>query len=423
MPTFTPKPGFRFDLTPPREAQAYFRRKGWRVGFDFRDVWREEHAVAFTVAKAMTFDVLQGIRGEVDRALSEGRTLRQFRQDLEPTLRRLGWWGEGPVTDPKTGETRIAQLGSPRRLRTIYRANLRTARAAGQWERAQRTKRTHPYFLYRLGPSREHRELHVEWNGTLLPIDDAWWDSHMPPNGWGCKCRVRQLSRAEAERRGGSTGAPPVRMRRWRNKRTGQVEQVPEGIDPGWDTNPGKARERAFLPREIDRAPPVSFPPGTDPPPLPAPREAPEDRLLPKGESPEVYARAFLAEFGADVGESRTFIDAAGQPVTISEHLFQTRRGRWKAQRRGRGRMMRLLADTLRDPDEIWWSWVRGPENRWQVYRQYLARWRLPGRDAPGFLLFQWGADGWAGVTAFDPDRVSYVERQRDGVLAYRREE
>ena len=31
-------------------------------------------------------------------------------------------------------------------------------------------------------------------------------------------------------------------MVEWQNKRTGAVEQVPEGIDPGFDTNPGKLR-------------------------------------------------------------------------------------------------------------------------------------------------------------------------------------
>ena len=38
---------------PPEEAIAFFRRKGFRIGFDHRDVWQAEHQAAFTVAKAM----------------------------------------------------------------------------------------------------------------------------------------------------------------------------------------------------------------------------------------------------------------------------------------------------------------------------------------------------------------------------------
>ena len=38
---------------PPKEAIAYFRKKGLKKSFAWQDVWQEEHAKAFTVAKAM----------------------------------------------------------------------------------------------------------------------------------------------------------------------------------------------------------------------------------------------------------------------------------------------------------------------------------------------------------------------------------
>ena len=422
MSDFTPKPGFKFDPVPPKEALEYFRAKGWKVGFDHRDVWRQEHAYAFTVAKAMELDVLQTIRGEVDKALAEGRTLRQFQRDLEPMLQRQGWWGVKELRDPVTGELRPVQLGSPRRLRTIYRANLRTARAAGQWERAQRNLRTHPYLVYRLGPSREHREQHVAWDGLVLPADDPWWNTHMPPNGWGCKCRVRQVSRREAARLGGPVEAPKVTTREWRNRRTGRVERVPVGIDPGWDTNPGVARLRPFTPPEQDEPPPVSFPPGTAPPAMPAPRQVSQDQVLPEGLPPQEYAAAFLKEFGADLGKEAVHVDQVGQAVAISEALFRDSLGRWKAGRRRRGTMMRLLARTVREPDEIWWLWDRDQQGNWQLYRHYIARWEVGDDKRQAFAIFRWGNEGWSGVTTFDPDKEPYLERRRGGILAYRRE-
>ena len=33
----------------PKEGLEYFRFRGLRTGFDYRDVWQEEHALAFTV--------------------------------------------------------------------------------------------------------------------------------------------------------------------------------------------------------------------------------------------------------------------------------------------------------------------------------------------------------------------------------------
>ncbi len=240
---------FTFNPEPAAEALAFFRNKGWLQGFDYRDVWRAEHTVAFTVAKAMELDVLAAIRHEVDKALSEGVTFARFKHELQPTLERMGWWGRASRTDPVTGQTATVQtatvqLGSPARLRTIYRTNLRTARAAGQWARIERTRETtHPYLIYRLGPSRRHREQHVAWNGLMLRADDPWWQSHYPPNGWGCKCRVRQVSNAEASRRGLRLDtAPAIRRRRVINKRTRREEEVPIGIDPGWDYHPGAAR-------------------------------------------------------------------------------------------------------------------------------------------------------------------------------------
>jgi uncharacterized protein with gpF-like domain len=228
----------------PKEALEYFRAKGWKIGFDWRDVWQTEHANAFTVAKATEMDLLEDIRTAVDKAIENGETFQQFRKQLEPILKKKGWWGIKDVVDPKTGETVQAQLGSPRRLKTIYRANMRTARAAGQWDRAQRTKKYRPFFVYSLGPSRVHRDLHLSWNGIVLPVDHEFWNSHFPPNGWGCKCRIRQISQREAERLGGVTQAPVIQMQEWKNKRTGETVFIAQGIDPGWDYNPGKGRDK-----------------------------------------------------------------------------------------------------------------------------------------------------------------------------------
>ncbi|WP_178860806.1 phage head morphogenesis protein [Thiomicrorhabdus cannonii] len=230
----------------PKEALRWFKSKGIQPSFDWKDVWQEEHAIAFTVAKAMEFDVLETIKLSTQKAIAQGQTLAEFKRDLKPALIKLGWWGRQEQSDPMTGETRDVQLGSSRRLKVIYRTNLRTARAAGQYERAQRTKATMPYLMYELGPSENHREEHVQWSRIILPIDHPFWSTHYPPNGWGCKCRVRQISEAEAQRLGGVTADPHIQYREWVNERTGEILQVPQGIDPGWDYNPGIARLKSL---------------------------------------------------------------------------------------------------------------------------------------------------------------------------------
>ena len=261
----------------PKEALAWLKSKKLTPGFDYRDVWRQEHSIGFTVAKMTQLDLLSDVRALVEDAMASGQSFAEFREVLKPLLVKRGWWGQQMMDDPLTGETKPVQLGSDRRLRTIYDTNMRTARSAGQWDRIQRTKRAMPYLLYTLGPSREHRAEHLKWANLCLPVDDPFWLTHFCPNGWGCKCGVRQVSKYEYDQlqkngvprnvqqlddSGQPTGhvirqivpvrteAPPVRRVKWVNKRTGEEEMVPEGIDPGWDYNPG-TRRQAELERQL----------------------------------------------------------------------------------------------------------------------------------------------------------------------------
>ena len=228
---------------PDEEAVRHFRakrnRRDWNWSFDWRDVSAEEHLTQFTFAKAAQLDVLEAVRGEVDRAIAQGTTLRQFVDTLKPRLQKLGWWGEKEMVDPRTGETRRVQIG-PRRLRTIFDTNLRMAHARGRWERIQALKEDMPYLRYVSVLDARTRPDHARWHGVVLPVDDPWWASHYPPNGWRCRCQVVQLSEGEMRRRGwAETPRPRGGTRKWTNKRTGEILDVPEGIDPGFQRNVG----------------------------------------------------------------------------------------------------------------------------------------------------------------------------------------
>ncbi len=180
----------------PEAAIAYFRDKGYALTWSWRDMWEEAHALAFTVAKSAGFDVLGDIRGAVDRALAEGQTLRQFSRGLEPVLRRKGWWGR--VT--KDGKT--IELGSPRRLRTIYATNLRTAHAAARHQQQKRSAESLPYWQYDAIDDSRTRPSHAALDGLVFRHDDPIWQTHYPPNGFNCRCKVRALTERQVRRRG-----------------------------------------------------------------------------------------------------------------------------------------------------------------------------------------------------------------------------
>lgn len=245
----------------PEEVTRYFDSKGQRPSFDWRDIAFEEHAHTFTVAKSAGYDVLDDIRSATAEAIRSQQSFEAFRANLQPLLEAKGWWGRKLAIDPKDGREKLVQLGSPRRLRTIHWANVATARAAGEWERTQRTKAFLPFLRYTLSHSERLRPEHRSWVGTVLPVDDPWWHTHYPPNGWGCKCGVRQLTKRQAERDGYSAGteAPEVVTRSWYDSRNGRSIDVPAGIDPGWAQNPGRNRQlRAaeFLGDQLDRLSP-----------------------------------------------------------------------------------------------------------------------------------------------------------------------
>ena len=319
----------------PDEGAEYFRQKQLRPAFDHRDVWQQEHRHAHTVAKVTELEMLSEIQASLQANLDNGGTFQQWVKSIRPDLQKRGWWGKRSVTDPETGEIRETEIGAPHRLRTIYDTNMRQARAAGQWARIERTRDELPYLIYELGPSIEHRPEHVSWAGTLLPVGHDWWLSHMPMNGWGCKCGVRQVGRVEYQRLlrdgvrvqgpmefDGTTGlptgrrldktipakteAPPLRLRQWKNKRTGQVEWVPTGIDPGFDYNPGVQRSQVVgrvvtdkaktLPPEMGRrledvvgptpAPAAAPAPAASPASAPAPSAAPAAATRPAAAAP-----------------------------------------------------------------------------------------------------------------------------------------
>ena len=229
----------------PSDERDFFRAKGQHETFSWRDTLFDEHASSFTVAKSAGYDVLNDIRAALQDAINNREEFATFESRLEPILKAKGWWGKALAEDPKTHEVKLVQLGSPRRLEIIYWANVRTARAAAEWERAQRTKRGLPFLEYVRTTAAHPREEHLAWVGTILLVDDPWWDRHFPPCAWLCQCRVLQLTAAAAKRKGYDPAKRPAfegMTRVFRNGRTGEVRQVPQGIAPGWDTNPGKFR-------------------------------------------------------------------------------------------------------------------------------------------------------------------------------------
>lgn len=203
----------------PQAAVDYLKKKKLKPGFSYKDVWAAEHRYAFTIAKVMEASILKTMQRSIEKALENGTAFEDWQETVEPVLEQSGW------------RAHVSDKAKPSRLQTIYQTNMRMARANGQHDRIQRTKKVLPFLKYELGPSKNHRKEHVAWAGTILPVDDEFWKDRYPPSTYGCKCRVRQISRLEAEESGGETEAPNDQMVKWQLP-NGDEREVPAGVHP-----------------------------------------------------------------------------------------------------------------------------------------------------------------------------------------------
>ena len=403
---------------PFKEQIEFFRRKLNIPTTGWTDIYIHEHDYAFMVAGANRDAIVADFRTAVEKAIAEGMTLQDFRENhFDRIVARHGWDYNG---------------GRNWRSKIIYDTNLATSYAAGRWEQLQDA----PYWQYKHADWVQHpREDHLAWDGLVLARDDPWWYTHFPPNGWRCQCSVRGLWPRDLQRLGktGPDTAPEVQ---WEERTIGQrnpngprTVRVPAGIDPGFEYAPGRSRLQSAIPPERP-VPPVpgsagghGLPnrrPGADEA-LPAPRLVSAAVLLAQGLEPQAYAQAFLTHFDASIEQPAIFEDVIGERVVVGKELFQKPDGQWKADKQERGSFMPLLAQALRDPDEVWvrLEWMYALQKA-VVRRRYIARFEIEGQPTPALIVFDRDADSWSGVTTFQ-GTSQRPEDWRVGVRLYQR--
>lgn len=413
--------GASYGRVPFRQQIEFFARKAKLPTTGWADVYAQEHDWAFMVAGANRDDILSDFQTAIRRAIEDGRTLEQFRQDFDAIVARYGWDYNG---------------GRNWRSRVIYETNLRQSYNAGRYEQQMKLAKAMPYIRYKHSDAVQHpRPVHQSWNDKIWRADDPIWNVIFPANGWGCQCYTESLSERDLKRLG-KTGPDPTPQLNYQSVTIGQrspggprTVNVPEGIDPGFEYAPGRARLESAIPPQRP-VPPVPGGAGGNGLPnlrpndaLPPPRALPASWLLPKGQPDADYVQAFLDEFGATPEAPAIFSDAIGERLVIGDGLFRDPAGVSKADKRGRGPWMKVLAAALHDPDEIWarLEWL-GAAGRVAVRRRYVARFQVEGETTPTLAVFERGEDGWWDVTTFQGAQQS-ADDWRVGVRLYRREE
>ena len=396
------------------EQIEYFSRKLNLPTNGWTDIYTKEHDWAFVVAGANRDDILTGFRQAVEKAIAGGSTLADFRKDFDKIVEATGWQYNG---------------GRNWRSRVIYETNLRQSYNAGREAQIQLEKKFRPYLRYNHNDSAHPRPQHQAWDGLILPVDDPFWSTHMPANGWGCKCSVETLAQRDMEREGLSVGkAPPVQ---WEDRTIGQrspqgprTVRVPKGIDPGFEYAPGRARLISAIPPEhpafSGSTGSFGFPNFLPKDSLPTPRTMSKDLLLPSGLTEGEYLKHYLGAFGID-GDEGIYKDVMGESIALGMKQFETAAGASKLTKRDRERFLLLLAAALKSPDEIWvrLEW-HNKDKKSVIRRRYVAQYLIEGETKPMLAVFERAKDGWFGVTTYQSS-VDQVNAWRVGIRLYKR--
>jgi len=215
--------GAQYGSLPFKEAIDFFKQKLNLPTEKWTDIWQGSHSKAFVVAGAMKHDLLTDLRKAVDATISDGKSFTWFKKEFNTIAAKHGWKYNG---EPSW------------RAKVIYQTNMRQAHNAGRYQQLQ----SFEFWQYKHGDSVNPREHHLSWHNTILPKDDPWWSIHFPQNGWGCRCRVIGLREKTMNRRGlKPSERPNDGTRDYLNKATGEIQQIPNGIDAGFDYSVGEA--------------------------------------------------------------------------------------------------------------------------------------------------------------------------------------
>lgn len=331
------------------EAIQFFRNKLNMPTERWDDLWQDQHALGFMIAGATKSDILSDFRTAVDKAIADGVTLADFRKEFDAIVKKYGWQYNG---------------GRGWRSRVIYDTNMRQAYNAGRWAQFQVNRERRPYLMYKHGGSADPRPLHLEWDGIVLHIDNPWWDQHMPQNGWGCSCKVFALSEKDVQRKGLKITEKMDDHGHydWTNKRTGEVISLPNGVDPGFAYNVGKAATGTAVEKSIldeQRGGKWFSLGGRDHVYYSRPDTVPVDE-----------ARAGIGEKAESTQELQLLLDAAlkskgniltdpfGDQLVITEGII---RHISEATKRldGREQFFTLIPEMVEDPYEIWVSFAK----------------------------------------------------------------
>jgi SPP1 gp7 family putative phage head morphogenesis protein len=173
-------------------------------------------AKAFFSARVASVDILEGIREQINMAVSGQMSpdqaalwCREFlRSQGDSALESLGFLPVSKALGKGDRTASIAELASSPRLRLIVDQNTRMAESSADWENMMESADILPFIRYHTAGDGEVRDEHSILDGKIWRKDDPELARIYPPNGFNCRCWVEEIDEEEAGVQRVESGAP-----------------------------------------------------------------------------------------------------------------------------------------------------------------------------------------------------------------------
>lgn len=262
---------------------------------------------AFTMAAVQTDELRSALFAEAKQVFASGGTYR----DWADTFSLHGFAPENPF-----------------QLRTNYDTAANAAYSAGQWEQIQENKALFGYLRYATMQDGLVRDEHAALDGLTFPVDDPFWNSYMPPNGWNCRCSVEQLMESELP------DAPQPRL-----------ADNPLDLDKAFLNNPGKYNS---LIAETKGAKPTNWQDAGLPPwsaYTPATAKLINTDHLNQSQLLDLYANHLGDRYVPDINGAPVFLDSK-KAIKFAGYTLADLKGRFK--------YLNCIDDAIQNPHEAW---------------------------------------------------------------------
>ncbi len=206
----------RFD-----EAVSWFSKRVVLTNAEAERLGNEAGRRAFWIGGGLQLEQIQRVFDKSAKAIEAGTPFEEWRKQVKNELR------------------------NDAHAETVFRNATQRSLNAGRWRQMREpgVLAFRPYGLFDGVVDSRQSPICKECDGTILPLDHPWWATHSPLLHHRCRSGVRNLRKADAERRG-VTNVPPL------TDAADGFGLSPER-DPDWKPDPDKT-DPALL-KELNR--------------------------------------------------------------------------------------------------------------------------------------------------------------------------